>query len=168
MWELDHKEDWALKNWCFQAVVLKKALASPLDFKEIQPVNLKGNQSWTFIGLTDGEAQAPILWPPEAKSWCIGKDWCWKGLRAGEEGRVRGWDDWMASLTQWTWVWVNSGRYWKTGKPGVLLWVADSDTTEWLNNNGLDFNSHVSLHQHVQEQWAMTSAMGLPFETKDL
>ena len=74
MWELDHKEGWALKNWCFWTVVLKKTLESPLDCKEIQPVQTKGDQSWVFIGRTDDEAEAPILWPPHVKSWLTGKD----------------------------------------------------------------------------------------------
>ena len=81
MWELDHKESWAPKNWCFWTVVLEKTLESPLDCKKIKPINPKGNQSWVFIGRTDGEAETPILWPPDAKSWLIwkdpddGKDW---------------------------------------------------------------------------------------------
>ena len=74
MWELDYKESWAPKNWCFWTVVLKKTLASPLDYKEIQPVYPKGDQSWMFIGRTDAEAETPILCPPHAKSWLIGKD----------------------------------------------------------------------------------------------
>ena len=74
MWELDYKESWALKNWWFWTVVLEKTLESPLDCKEIQPVNPKGDQSWVFIGRTDVEAETPILWPPDAKSWLIGKD----------------------------------------------------------------------------------------------
>ena len=74
MWELDHKESWALKNWNFWTAVLEKTLESPLDCKESQPVHLKGNQSWIFIGRTDVEAETPILWPPDAKSWLIGKD----------------------------------------------------------------------------------------------
>ena len=74
MWELDYKESWALKNWYFWTVVLEKTLESPLDYKEIQPVNPKGNQSWIFIGRTDAEAETPILWPPDVKSWLIGKD----------------------------------------------------------------------------------------------
>ena len=73
MWELDHKESWAPKNWCFQTVVLEKTLESSLDCKEIKPVHPKGNQSRTFIGRTDAEAEALILWPPNAKSWLIGK-----------------------------------------------------------------------------------------------
>ena len=73
MYELDYKESWALKNWCFWSVVLEKTLESPLDCKEIQPVHPKGDQSWVFTGRTDVEAEAPILWPPDAKSWLIGK-----------------------------------------------------------------------------------------------
>ena len=81
MWELDYKESWALKNWCFWTVVLEKTLESPLDYQEIQPVHPKGDQSWVFIERTDVEAETPILWPPDAKSWLIwkdpdaGKDW---------------------------------------------------------------------------------------------
>ena len=74
MWELDHKEGWALKDWCFQTMVLEKTLESPLDSKEIKPVNPKGNPSWIFIGRTDDETEAPKLWPPGVKSWFIGKD----------------------------------------------------------------------------------------------
>ena len=74
VWELDGEESWALKNWCFWTVVLKKTLSSPLDCKEIQQFHPKGDQSWVFIGRTDVEAETPILWPPHAKSWLIGKD----------------------------------------------------------------------------------------------
>ena len=74
MWKLDHKEGWALKNWCLQTVVLEKTLESPLDCKEIEPVNPKGNQPWILIGRTNAEAEAPKLWPSDAKSWLIGKD----------------------------------------------------------------------------------------------
>ena len=74
MWELDYKESWAQKNWCFWTVVLEKTLESPLDCKEIQPVHPEGDQSWVFIGRTDAEAETPILWPPDVKSWLIWKD----------------------------------------------------------------------------------------------
>ena len=74
MWELDHKKGWALKNWCFRTVVLEETLESPLDSKEIKPVNPKGNQSLIFIGRTDAETEAPILWSPDVKNWLIGKD----------------------------------------------------------------------------------------------
>ena len=118
MWELDHKGGWAWKSWCFRTVVLEKTLQSPLDCKEIKPVNPKGNQSWLFFGRTD--AEAPIFLPPDVKSRLIGKDSCWERLKSGGEEDNRGWDGWMASLTQQTWVWVNSGGYWWTGGPGVL------------------------------------------------
>ena len=74
MWDLDYKESWALKNWCFWAVLLEKTLESPLDCKEIQPVHPKGNRSWIFIGTIDDAADIPILWPPDGKNWLIGKD----------------------------------------------------------------------------------------------
>ena len=81
MWELDYKESWALNNWCFWTVMLEKTLESPLDSKEIQPVHLKVNQSWIFIGRTDAKAESLILWPPDGKNWLIGKD-----PDAGKEG----------------------------------------------------------------------------------
>ena len=107
MWELDYKESWVPKEWCFWTVVLEKTLESPLDWKEIHPVHPKGNQSWIFIGRTDAEAEAPILWPCDAKNWLTWKD---PDAKAEGEGDNRGWDGWMASLTQWTWVWASSGR----------------------------------------------------------
>ena len=92
MWELDHKESWVLKNWCFWSVVLEKTLESPLDCKEIKPVNPKGNQLWIFIRRSDPEAEAPVVWPPDAKNWLIGKrPWCWERLKPGE-GDDRAWD----------------------------------------------------------------------------
>ena len=74
MWTLDYKESWTQKNWCFWTVILEKTPESPLDCKEIQPVHSKGDQSWVFIGRTDAKAETPVLWPPHAKSWLIGKD----------------------------------------------------------------------------------------------
>ena len=94
MWELDYKESWAPKNWCFWTVILEKTLESPLYCKEIKPVNPKGNQSWIFIGRTDAEAEALILWPPDAKSWLVwkdpvsGKDWRWEEKVMTEEEMV--------------------------------------------------------------------------------
>ena len=121
MWELDYKESWVLKNWFFWAVVLEKTLESPLDCKEIQQVHPKADQSWVFIGRTDPKAETPILWPPDEKNWLIRKKpWCWERLKAGGEGDDRGWDGWMASPTQWTWVWVIFGTCWWTERPGVL------------------------------------------------
>ena len=113
MWELDYKERWALKNWCFWTVVLEKTHESPLDCKENQPVHPKGNQSWLFIGSTDAKAAAPMLWLPDGKELIhLRRPWCWERLKAGGEGNDRGWDGWMASPTQWTWAWVNSRSCW--------------------------------------------------------
>ena len=121
IWELGHKEGWVSKNWCLWTVVLEKTLESPLDCKDIKLVSPKGNKLWIFIGRTDAEAEAPILWPPNVKSWFIKKrPWCWERLKAGGEGHDRRRDGWMASLTQWTWIWANSRRWWRTGKPVVL------------------------------------------------
>ena len=110
MWELNYKESWAPKNRCFWTVVLEMTLESPLDCKEIQAVHRKGNQSWIFIGRADAEAEAAILWPPNSKNWHWKRPWCWERLKAGEWDN-RGWDGWMASPTQWTWVWVNSRSF---------------------------------------------------------
>ena len=100
MWELDYKESWAPKNWCFWTVVLEKTLESPLDCKEIQPVHPKENQSWIFIGRTDAEAEMPILWPPDAKNWLIwkdpdaGKDWR-REKKGMTEDEMVGWHHWF-------------------------------------------------------------------------
>ena len=100
MWELDYKESWAPKNWCFWTVVLEKTLGSPLDCKEIQPVHPKENQSWIFIGRTDAEAEMPILWPPDAKNWLIwkdpdaGKDWR-REKKGMTEDEMVGWHHWF-------------------------------------------------------------------------
>ena len=137
MWELDCEESWAPKNWCFWTVVLEKTLESPLDCKEIQPVNPKGDHSWVFIGRTDVEAKTPntlATWWEELTH--LKRPWCWEGLGAGGEGDDRIWDGWMASPTQQAWVWVNSGSWWWTGRPLVLhsSWGRkESDMTEWLN-----------------------------------
>ena len=112
MWELDYKESWVQKNWCFWTVVLEKTLESPLDSKEIQTVHPKGNQSWIFIGSTDAKAETPntlTTWCEELTHWK--RPWCWERLKAGEEDD-RGWDGWMASLTRWTWVWASSRSWW--------------------------------------------------------
>ena len=88
MWELDHEEVWVPKNWCFQTVLMEKTLKSPLNCKEIKPVNPKGNQLLIRIGRTDSEAETPVFWPPDVKS----RLWCWERLRAGGEGDSRRWD----------------------------------------------------------------------------
>ena len=103
---MNHKEGWALKSWCFGSVVLEKTPESPLDSKKIKPVNAKGNQPLIFIGRTDVESEAPILWCEEPTHWK--RPWCWERVKVGEGGD-RGWGGWMGSPTQWTWVWANSG-----------------------------------------------------------
>ena len=111
----------ARTNWCFWTVVLEKTLESPLDYKKIQLVHPKGNQSWIHIGRTDAEAETLntlATWCKELTHWK--RPWCWERLKAGGEGDNRGWDGWMALPTRWTWVWVNSGSWWWTGSPGVL------------------------------------------------
>ena len=123
MWELDDKENWVPRNWCFWTVMLEKSLENLLDCNEIQPVHPKGNQSWIFIGRTDVETETLILWLPDAKNLLIwkdpdaGKDW-----RREEKGTT-GWNGWMASPTRWTWIWVNSRSWWWTGRPGVLWFM---------------------------------------------
>ena len=143
MWEPDYKESWALKNQSFWTVGLEKILESPLDCKEIWPAHPKGNQSWVFVGGTDVEAETPIL---DAESWLI-----WKDPNAGkdwgqeEKGDDRGWDGWMASLTQWKWVCMGSGSWWWTGRPGVLRFMGSQSRT-WLSNwNELNWNESDSL-----------------------
>ena len=121
MWELDCEESWALKNWCFWTVVLEKTLESPLDCKKIQLVHPKGDQSWVFIGRTDVETKTLAISCKELTHWK--RPCCWEGLGAGGEGDTRGWDGWMASPTRWAWVWVNSGSWWWTGRPGVLRFM---------------------------------------------
>ena len=123
MWQLDYKESRVPKNWCFWTVVLEKTLESSLDCNEIQPVHLKEISpdihwkdccwSWNFNTLA--------TWCKELTHWK--SPWCWESLKAGREGDDRGWDGWMASPTQWTWVWVSFGSWWWTEKPGVLQFM---------------------------------------------
>ena len=115
-------------------MVLEKTLESPLDCKEIKPVHPKGNQSWIFLGSTDAEAETPIFWLPDALThWK--RPWCWERLMAEGEGDDRGWDGWMASLTQWTWISVSSGNWWWTGKPGVLQSLGSQRVRhDWATN----------------------------------
>ena len=140
MWELDYKESWVGKNWCFWTVVLEKTLGNPLDCKEIQPVHLQRNQSWIFIGRTDAEAETPIFVHLTQRTDSLEKLWCWERLKAGGEGDDRARDGWMTSPLGWTWISVGSGSWWWTGKPGVLQsvglqrvghdWVTELNWTE--------------------------------------
>ena len=136
VWELDHKESWALKNWCFWAMVLKKTLENPLDSKEIKPVNTKRNQSWLFFGRSDAETEVPILWPPDAKNWLIwkdpdaGKDWRQEEKGMTEDEMV-GWHHWLDGHEFEQIPGVGDGQ-------GSLACCSpwgrkELDTTEWLN-----------------------------------
>ena len=130
MWKLDHKEGWELRNWTLLTVVLEKTIESPLDGREIQPVHPKGNPSWIFIGRTDAEAEAPMLWPPDAKNWLIGKDPdAGKDWRQEEKGMT---EDEMAGWHHW----LNGHEFEQALRDGVTVpGVAKSDTTEQLNSN---------------------------------
>ena len=146
MWELNYKESWMLKKWWFWIMVLEKTLESPFDCKEIQPVHPNGNKSWIFIGRTDAESETPILWPSDAKNWHWKRPWCWERLKAGGEGDDRGWDGWMASLTNWTWIWAGSGSWWWTGKPSVLQSMG-------LQRVGQDWVTKLTWHGHGRIIW---------------
>ena len=113
MWELDYKESWVPKNWSFWTVVLEKTLESPLDSKEIQPVLFIHWEDWCW----SWNSNTLATWCEELTHWK--RPWCWERLKVGE-GDDRRWDGWMASPTRWTQVWISSGRWWWTGKPGVL------------------------------------------------
>ena len=136
MWKLDYKESLAPKNWCFWTVVLEKTLESPLDCKEIQPVHPKGDQFWVFIGRTDVEAETPILWPPDTKSWHIGKDpdagrdWRQEEMRMTED-EIAGWHHCLGGHEfGWT-EGVSDGQ---GGLACCGSWGRkESDTTEWLS-----------------------------------
>ena len=140
MWELDCEECWVPKYWCFWTVVLEKTLESPSDCKEIQPLHSEGDQPWVFFGRNDAKAETLVLWPPHAKSWLIGKDSDagrdWGQEEKGmTEDEMAGWHHWFDGR-----VWVNSGSWWWTGRPGVLRfmgsqrfghnWVTELNWTE--------------------------------------
>ena len=135
----EHQRIDAFELWCW-----RRLLRVPWTARRSNQSILKENQSWIFIRKIDAEAETPILWLPDAKNWLICKDpdaeaeapilwppdvknwkrpWCWERLKTGAEGDNRGWDGWMASLTWWTWVWVNSGSWWWTGRPGMLRFM---------------------------------------------
>ena len=136
MWGLDYKESWALKKWCFWTVVLEKTLKSPLDCKEIQPVHPKGNQFWIFIGRTDAEAETPIFWPPDAKSWLIGKDPD-AGKDWGQEEKGMTGEEmvgWHHQLNGHEFEWTPGVGDGQGGLACCSPWgCKESDTTVWLN-----------------------------------
>ena len=141
MWESDHKEDWALKNWCFWTVVLEKTLESPFNFKEIKPVNPKGNESGIFFGRTDAETETPVLWPPDIKkkNWLIrkdpdaGKDWRWEEKGMTEDEMI-GWHPRLKGHGFEQALGVGDGQ---GGLACCSPWGhKESDVTELLNWNG--------------------------------
>ena len=132
----EHPRIDAFEPWCW------RLLRVPWTAERSNQSILKGNQSWIFIRRTDVEAETPILWPPDVTSWLIwkdpdvGKDW---GRREGDDRR---WDGWMASLTQWTWVWVDSGSWWWTGRPGVLCFMGSQRVRhDWVTE--LNWDKHL-------------------------
>ena len=161
----------AFELWCW-----RRLFDSPLDCKEILPVHPKVNQSWIFIGKTDVEAETPILWPPDVKNWLIWKDPDdWKDperLKAGEEGGDGGWDGWMASLTQWTWVWVNSRSWCWTARPGMLQPVGSqsqtqlSDWTELKKLSAIEIKykykkyCHLAIYIYIKSLYLLSHYVG--------
>ena len=151
MWELDCKQSWGPKNWCFWTVVLEKTLESPLDCKEIKSVNPKGNQSWIFIGRTDAEAETPVLWPPDTKNWLIwknpdaGKDWR-QEEKGTTEDEIVGWHHWLDGheFEQAPGVGDGQGRLVCYSPWGPK----ESDTTEWLN-----WTERVDYKRLYPENW---------------
>ena len=153
MWELDHKESWAEKNWCFWTVVLEKVLESPLDCKEIKPVNPKGNQPWIFIVRTDAETETPILWPPDVKSWLIGRDpdagKDWRQEKGTTDDEMVGWHH----RVNWHEFEEALGVGDEQGSlAGCSSWGhKESDKTEWLNWTGLKYCSKLYYLQLVDK-----------------
>ena len=135
MWELDYKEGWMPKNWCFWIVVLEKTFESPLDNMEIKRVNPKANQPWMITGRTlklKFQYFSHLMWRANSleRTPMLGN------VKAGREGDNRGWDGWMASPTQWIWVWASFRRWWWTGKPGMLRSVGSQRVGhDWVNKN---------------------------------
>ena len=152
--QLSYKESWAPKNWCFWTLVLEKTLESPLDWKEIQPGHPKGDQSWVFIGRTDVEAETPVLWPPDAKSWLIWKDpnsgngWGEEEKGMTEDERADGITDSTDTRLGGLQELVMDREAWHAAVHGITKsWIWLSDWTE-LNNSGAFSNQNIHCHHH--------------------
>ena len=146
----EHRRIDAFELWCW-----RRQDESPLDCKEIQPVHPKGNQAWLFIRRTDAKTETPILWPPDVKNWLIWKDPDWERLKVGGEGDNRGWDGRMASPTQRTWVWVNSGSWWWAGRPAMLQSMELQRVRhDWVTELNCGINLICSISRIVYQLWS--------------
>ena len=159
MWELDCEVSWVPKNWCFWTVVLEKTLESPLDCMEIQTVHSKGDQSWVLKEWCWSWNSSTLATScEELTHWKI--CWCWERLGAGGEGDDPGWDGWMASRTRWMWVWVNSGSWWWTGRPGVRQFMGSQrvrlDWATELNWTENKFKYFSIFHYDAQQETHLT------------
>ena len=162
MWQLDHKEGWVQTNWCYQIMMLEKTLESPLDCKEIKSVNPKGSQSWIVIGRTDAEANAPILWPPDVKSWLTGKapdagkDWGQEEKGVTEDEMV-GWHHWLKKHEFEQTLWCGEGRgIWCAAFHGVTkswTWLSNQTTT---NGFLIRFNQFAGMAHGSQKNRLLT------------
>ena len=167
MWELNHKEGWVPKNWCFQTVVLEKTLESPLDSKEIKPVNSKGNQPWILNihwkdWIWSRSSNTLTTWCKEPTHWK--RPWFWERLKAGGEGDDRGWGGWMASWTQWTWAEQTPGDSEGLGSLACCSpWShKESSTTKQLNNSNRysQYSSFYQVGKKIKIIFLFNSEMG--------
>ena len=162
MWELDYKESWVPNKWCFWTLVLEKTLESPFDCKEIQPVHPKGNQSWIFIGRADAEAETPILWPPDAKSWLIwkdpdaGKDWNWEKGMTEDEMVV--WHHW---LNGHGFGWTPGAADGQGSLRATVHGVAKSQTrlSDWTELSRYSAISECGISSDSQKHWLMRCSL---------
>ena len=156
MWKFYCEESWALKNWCIWTVVLEKTLESPLDCKEILRVRPKGDQSWIFIGCWSWNSNTLATWWEELTH--LKRPWCWERSKVGGEGDDRGQDGWVASPTQWIWVWVNSGCWWWSGSTGMLQ-------STGLQKVGHDWSDSAAAAVQGDQPWRFTGRTDVEADT---